>query len=398
MSDPRSLLERESRRFTQPDGAFERLVERRDRRRRNQRIAAGVVGIAVFVAAVSIVWGVGSPGRTETPAGPGGAGTDPFTSIQTQLATDEGAYNLFSVRASYPGYWRMYALDLFDGVSFTSSDPLAAEGGVEYTSPVELPQQAADEIPETRTRSYVFRIVRDMQGPWLPMPYGAEEVTLPDGGFTYDPLLNQAVVAGGLEEGFEYSVKAGEVPTAEELDAASAKFLTPEQYGVFTSLPDSIDPEIERIAEQWTAGEPTAYRKVLAIQQRFQVGFAYDSSVDPAESEGDLLEFLTTDKRGFCQQYATAMAVLVRTLGLPARIAVGYQPGTETPGPFGGPAVGNHAEDGTFLVKTSDAHAWVEVYFPDHGWLPFEPTPGRGLAPSTAQGTYLSPVVPTGGS
>jgi hypothetical protein len=77
MSDPRSLLERESRRFIQPDGAFERLVRRRDRKRRNQRIAAGVVGIAVFVAAVWIVTIGLSFDRTQTPAVPGPPETGP---------------------------------------------------------------------------------------------------------------------------------------------------------------------------------------------------------------------------------------------------------------------------------------------------------------------------------
>jgi hypothetical protein len=71
MSDARSLLERESRRFAQPDGAFERLVQRRDRKRRNQRIAAGVVGIAVFVAAIWSVTSAGWFDRTGTPAVPG---------------------------------------------------------------------------------------------------------------------------------------------------------------------------------------------------------------------------------------------------------------------------------------------------------------------------------------
>ena len=75
------------------------------------------------------------------------------------------------------------------------------------------------------------------------------------------------------------------------------------------------------------------------------------------------LAFLTQTKAGFCQQYATAMAVLVRELGIPARIAVGYQEGTLQ-------------DDGTYLVQTKDAHAWVEVFFEGYGWLPFEPTPG----------------------
>jgi hypothetical protein len=77
MSEPRSLLERESRRFIQQDGAFERLVRHRDRKRRNQRIAAGVVGIAVFVAAVWVVTAGGVFDRTQEPAVPGGAETGP---------------------------------------------------------------------------------------------------------------------------------------------------------------------------------------------------------------------------------------------------------------------------------------------------------------------------------
>ena len=89
MSDPRSLLERESRRFIQQDGAFERLARRRDRKRRNQRIRAGLVGIVVFVAAVWIVTSVGSLDRTQTPADPGGAETGPAVTEPTETAPAE---------------------------------------------------------------------------------------------------------------------------------------------------------------------------------------------------------------------------------------------------------------------------------------------------------------------
>jgi hypothetical protein len=92
MSDPRSLLERESRRFTQQDGAFERLLRRRDRKRRNQRIAAGVVGIAVFVAAVWIVTSAGSLDRSQTPAVPGGAATATPTPTATASPAAAGPF------------------------------------------------------------------------------------------------------------------------------------------------------------------------------------------------------------------------------------------------------------------------------------------------------------------
>jgi hypothetical protein len=99
MSDPRSLLERESRRFIQQDGAFERLVRRRDRKRRNQRIAAGVVGIAVFVAAVWIVTSGLSLDRSDSSVVPAEDGTAPAVKAQPAAAVDEGFRGRYRVIA-----------------------------------------------------------------------------------------------------------------------------------------------------------------------------------------------------------------------------------------------------------------------------------------------------------
>jgi transglutaminase-like putative cysteine protease len=349
--------------------------------RGSRPVAAAVVLAAVLVPGILPGFRSGPLVDLSTDSGEG-FGLEPFVSIQSQLDEQE-ARDLFVVHAEEGTYWRLYALDLFDGGTFTSSDPLADQRGLQYESPAELPQQSGvDPTEDAPSRSYVFRMLTELRAPWLPMPHRSEEITLTDGGFTYDPFLNQAVVDGGLDEGFEYSVKAADVlPTAQELDAASAELLTPEQYGVWTSLPDSIEREIGRIAEQWTTGEPTAYRQVLAIQRRFQSEFGYDPGVDLV-GDGDsdaLLRFLTETRVGMCQQFSVAMAAMVRSLGIPARVASGYQSGTET-------------EVGTFLVQTKDAHAWVEVYFPDHGWLTFEPTPGRGIRPAAMVDTYLNPT------
>jgi transglutaminase-like putative cysteine protease len=170
------------------------------------------------------------------------------------------------------------------------------------------------------------------------------------------------------------------VPTAEELD--QVQDLAPVQYGRWTELPDDLDPRIGQIAQEWTADASSAYDKVLAIQRHFHSdGFTYSTDVDVADDADALLTFLTQTKAGFCQQYATAMAVLVRELGLPARIAVGYQAGTLQ-------------NDGSYLVQTKDAHAWVEVFFEGYGWLQFEPTPGHGTHPNQQPGTYLNPEEP----
>ncbi|HJU58095.1 MAG TPA: transglutaminaseTgpA domain-containing protein [Actinomycetota bacterium] len=347
--------------------------------RGSRPVAAAVVLAAVLVPGILPGFRSGPLVDLSTEAGEG-FGLEPFVSIQAQLDEQE-ARDLFEVHAEDGTYWRLYALDLFDGVSFTSSDPLAKQRGLEYTSPAQLPEQDGNDTAEDPpTRSYVFRALTDITAPWLPMPQRTREVTLTDGGFTYDSYLSQAVVDGGLDEGFEYSVKAREVlPSPQELDIASAEFLTPVQYGDWTALPDALDPRIGIIARNWTQEAPTAYRKVLAIQDRFQSDFGYDKGVDLLGDTEALLRFLTETQVGGCQQFAVSMAAMVRSLGIPARVAAGYQQGTET-------------ETGTFLVQTKDAHAWVEVYFPDYGWLVFEPTPGRGVRPATMIDTYLNPT------
>ena len=91
-----------------------------------------------------------------------------------------------------------------------------------------------------------------------------------------------------------------------------------------------MGPEIADIARRWTQGATTPYAKALAIQDRLRSSeFTYDTSVEPRADGQALLEFLTQTKRGFCQQFATAMAVLLRELGYPARVAIGFTQGQQ---------------------------------------------------------------------
>jgi transglutaminase-like putative cysteine protease len=317
-----------------------------------------------------------------------GAGLDPFISIHAQLDEQE-VRDLFEVQSPKGQYWRLYTLDVFDGEEWRSSDPRGDEDGVSLSTPASpLPQDPrytyppdAPSIPQT------FRILSDFDtGGGLPMAQSPEGIVGPLGDITWDPYRGQAFVDGGqLDAGLEYTVTSRiVVPKPEELDRVVD--LTPMQYGRWTDLPeDALDPRIEEIANGWTEGAISDYDKVLAIQRHFHSdGFQYSTDVEVNDSADALLAFLTQTKAGFCQQYATAMAVLVRELGIPARIAVGYQAGTLQ-------------DDETYLVQTRDAHAWVEVFFEGYGWLQFEPTPGHGTHPNAQAGTYLNPVTQSDG-
>jgi transglutaminase-like putative cysteine protease len=383
MSEHTKLFERAAARYEPPDLPMDGLLKRRDRKRRNQRITAGLVGIGVFVAAVWFVTSGLSFDRTQTQIVPGGPGTglDPFISIHAQL-DGEAVRNLFEVETSDPQYWRLLTLDQFDGEEWRSSDPDGSAGQT-VTVPTVLPQPPGQSFPADTppAETFTFRMLTDFDNAHvLPLPQTPVQINSGDlGDVTWDPTRGQAFVDGGLDAGMQYTVRSRIlVPTTEQLD--QVRDLTALHYGRWTELPADLDPRLEEIANDWTQGEDSDYDKVLAIQQHFHSdGFMYNVDVDVAEDPDALLTFLTQTKTGFCQQYATAMAVLVRELGLPARIAVGYQAGTLQ-------------DDGTYLVQSKDAHAWVEVFFEGYGWLQFEPTPGHGTHPNANPGTYLNPV------
>jgi transglutaminase-like putative cysteine protease len=345
------------------------------------------VALAVIAAAV-LVPGL-LPGFRSGPlvdfstSGDEGAGLDPFISIHAQLTDDEPVRDLFEVRTPDPQYLRMYTLDEFDGEGWRSSDPTGSDGQT-LTVPTVLPQPSSyAPPPDSQTQPYTFTVLTDFDASHaLPMAQTPEQITAGDlGDVTWDPARGQAFLDGGLDAGLEYTVRSRVVvPTAEQLERVHN--LTSLQYGQWTRLPgeDVLDPRIEQLAKAWTADAASDYEKVLAIQQHFHSdGFQYSTDVDVADDPDALLTFLTQTKAGFCQQYATAMAVLVRELGLPARVAVGYQSGTLQ-------------DDGRYLVQSDDAHAWVEVYFEGYGWLQFEPTPGHGTHPNADPGTYLNPA------
>lgn len=131
---------------------------------------------------------------------------------------------------------------------------------------------------------------------------------------------------------------------------------------------------IRAMAKAWTQGTTNPYDEAIAIEQHLRdpVLFAYSLN-PPAVPSGiwPVVYFLTTSHRGYCQYFASAMGSMLRSLNIPTRLVSGYGPGTthDVNGPH---ATGTIHEQ---IVTSSDAHTWVEAYFPGYGWIPFEPTP-----------------------
>lgn len=174
-------------------------------------------------------------------------------------------------------------------------------------------------------------------------------------------------IGGGQISGKQtYSVDfAQPEPSREQL--AGAGVLAGPDFARWLALPRDVPAAVGDEARRITAGATSPYGQALALSNYFTDpanGFVYSTQTEDGDSGDALVDFLT-NKTGFCQQFAGAMGVMLRSLGLPSRVVLGYT--HPRPG-----------EGNTFVVTTRDAHAWVEVYFAGYGWLPLDPTPLSG--------------------
>lgn len=294
----------------------------------------------------------------------------PLVDIRDRLVQDPPV-EAFTVRAERPAYWRLAALESYDGVIWSSLADF---------------RSADDSIPSDGNRGTTAPLVQDfritgLQQFWLPAAYRPVSISLDDARVNHGSLtlLTEQETASGLSYRVESATPAY---TPEELQLATgvvAQHVLPQ-----LDVPPTVSPAVARLAAEVTADASGfgPYESARRLQDFFRREFTY-SEATPAGHSGDaLVNFLFESRTGYCEQFAAAFAVMARTLGIPSRVAVGFIPGT----PQG---------DGSFTVTSADAHAWPEVWIEPFGWVAFEPTPGRGNpAPGDHTGTASEGAVP----
>ncbi len=344
--------------------------------RSGRRIGAAVLGVALLAPAVLPAMGAGLLGAD--PAGGGlvkGDGTisavNPLVSLQSSLNQPDDRVVL-RYRTTAPDaadmYLRIVTLDEFDGTSWKAATRRVTE--VPNTLPT--PQGLGPGVRTTQVETAVTAAAGYQQD-YLPMPYPATRVAI-DGDWRFEPEGRTLVGDHGqTTAGIRYQVQSLRVdPTARQLEDAPAP--PPALEKEFTRLPASLPPVVARTARQVTRGARDPYQEAVRLQDWFtgSGGFTYDTDVAEGSGPQAIVRFLR-DKRGFCVHFAFTMAAMARTLGIPARVDVGFVPGTEQ-------------SDGTWTVGLKDAHAWPELYFQGVGWTRFEPTPSRGFPPDYTLG------------
>ncbi|GAA0497345.1 DUF4129 domain-containing transglutaminase family protein [Salinibacillus aidingensis] len=176
---------------------------------------------------------------------------------------------------------------------------------------------------------------------------GSEEVSVPDYAVTYDQPT--------------YSLKNLRESSEEDPQAIQ------DQY---TQVPETLPSRVQELAQELTAEETNRYDRAKAIEDHFDSSdFQYRTTnvPVPGEDQDYVDQFLFESQVGYCDNFSTSMVMLLRSIDIPARWVKGFAPGE---------VVDRSAEANTYEITNSNAHSWVEVYFPNIGWVPFEPTKG----------------------
>ena len=332
--------------------------------------AAAMIGVPAVVG--TLVLGAVLPTFTLSGFGfgngPGGNGplqlTDPSLDLRRNLNQPQDK-EVIRYRTSAPGgtYLRLASLPQFNSSGWSNVQ-------IRLTNGDELPQVpglSADTDDERTTSIEVL----DFQSQYLPMPY-APRAFEAEGDWRYDAnsltVVNGTNDAGALRN-LSYTVSSVDVtPSAEDLADTVAG--TPVDAAITSVVPDDLPQSLVELTQRVTDGATGAAGKAAAIQAFLRSNaFTYSTEPLPGSGYRALENFLLTDRRGYCEQFAAAMAMMARVADIPSRVSVGFLPGTK--------------DGDTWRVAIRSMHAWPELYFSGFGWVRFEPTPGSitGSAP-----------------
>ena len=344
----------------------------------------GFTAIAIGVLVPMLVPGLhgGLPKSGGGGDGPGHGSSDvvtinPIVTVRADLTSANPIPVLsFTTSDPAPEYLRLTSLDHFDGTTFSPST-LTAKAQQQVKRGIAAPVTPGSEVTTKVS-------VRNLAVHWLPLPTQVQSVNV-TGDWRYDAGSNTVFSARNDTSGVTYTaVSIHPGWTAEAL--AGAAQIAPGDLPSYLELPQDLSPDFTDLVQSITAKAKTPFDKAIAIQDYLtNPSFSYDTTIRTPQGADALHEFLFTTKRGFCQQYSAAMAVLARLVNIPSRVAVGFTRGEQQ-------------SNGSYLVTTHDAHAWPELYFDGFGWVAFEPTPrgdGQAVEPTYTHGAS-TPV--TGGN
>jgi len=273
------------------------------------------------------------------------------------------------VRATRPAFWRGLAFDEYTGTSWQMSDRSVEE--FSSTEPRIVPRYSPDEPWPAGSERVVQTFYVEAQQPNVVFgAYRVTEVFFPASGIAVDRYAGLRSPVP-LEAGIIYSV-ISRVPAPAPGVLQRKDTTMPDSIRErYLALP-SIPKRVRSLAAQLTQGDRSPYDRAVAVNRYMVERHRYNLQAPPLPEGADAVDhFLFETREGSCETFASAMVVLLRAAGVPARVVTGYTSGSY------------NLLTGYYEVRNSDAHAWVEAFIPRVGWIDFEPSPGF-VTPETA--------------
>lgn len=274
---------------------------------------------------------------------------------------------VFTVEARKRNYWRVETKDLYTGKGWEVSANLEPIPFIQENTVLNWYEG------NTNTEEAQAIIKMDMEYSHITYPAGLTSIEVdPDIVFRVDPLTEKIKSYRGTngvklkEYTLNYEYARFPINLLREVKGTGGLELEPGFLETYTQLPDSLPQRVVDLASSITSAEATRYGKVKAVESYFKENaFLYDTVnvATPSADQDYVDQFVFDTQTGYCDNFSTSMIVLLRSVGIPARWVKGY---TE----------GEHMYGMLYEVTNNNAHSWVEVYFPEFGWVPFEPTKG----------------------
>ncbi|MHA7963876.1 transglutaminase TgpA family protein [Paenibacillus sp. CAU 1782] len=316
---------------------------------------------------------------------------------------------MMTVTTTRRSYWRGESKDNYTGTGWVDSQSLPQSPNY-ITNPVQKNRELMDEFRPLAETVEVDQTVTMIREDAYPVLFGAAAISKVNwfNGENEpfpDSMVWQAsqweLLVRGVVYPRAYSITS-QVTVLDEaaLRQSNAAFAEPPLQEMYTELPDTLPDRVAQLAAEITAEGATAYDKAKLLENYLRSNYAYNNKPDLTKLSGQSTDFVDQFLfelwEGYCDYFSTAMAVMARTLDMPARWVKGFAPGALPADRMTVP--GEFMEDinpdgaGTYTVRNSDAHSWVEIYFEGYGWIPFEPTAGFSFPYSMPEGA--EPVIP----
>lgn len=278
---------------------------------------------------------------------------------------------LFHAKVEEDHYWRIETKDVYTGKGWETS----AERNLIQQPDGQVSLSTFQNSVETNELEAEITFVGTGRLPKIVYPYGVSSIHVKgESNVSFDESLEAFEASRSGEQisldSYEltYQYPSFDIQELQESSEQDARFNL-EQY---TQLPDTLPERVGDLAEEITSAYDSRYDKVRAMERYFSSdGFEYQTTGIPApgEEEDYVDQFLFDSRIGYCDNFSTAMVVMLRTLDIPARWAKGFTSGDRMD-------IDLQENSHVNAVTNGNAHSWVEVYFPDVGWVPFEPTQG----------------------